>query len=346
MKLLILDTRRGGHNADLLILEDGNPEMKKMQFGYVPELHYDATNHQIVVVETELKNNNSDRTQHWLKCFSANNLELLLQKQTPARPMYAGYPGRSTRVKSSPSGRFLYFLESTMHPDAFDIYRILVHRYDYQKDEIQAGQIKIDSCMIDFDQFGADEDELCFHLSCEFPSVIAFGNFNSPELELLQLEKLPPRTHGPKETCGSWFSKNKNELYCINGEGTIYKVNSPSNISKSLVTLPLKEGNFIPLQQICETDGSLLIGVSTDIGERGLSLASQIWRVAVDDGEILDKIQLPFPIMNFIVTPDDYYMVGVSPYQCAIVFVEMSSGKILGMRDNIGVSPAEVLAIP
>jgi hypothetical protein len=104
MKLLVLDTHRGGHNADLLILEDDTSEIKKLPLGYVPELHYDKANRQIVVVETELKNANSDRTLYWLKCFSPDDFELLLQKRTPPRPMYAGYPGRSTRVKSSASG--------------------------------------------------------------------------------------------------------------------------------------------------------------------------------------------------------------------------------------------------
>lgn len=344
MKLLILDTCRGGHHADLFVLEEGVDEMKKIRLGYVPELHYDAANQQIVAVETEL--NNRHPAKNWLKCYSAHNFEMVLQKETPDRPMYSGYPGRSTHVKSSRSGRFLYFLELTMHPEAFDIYRLLVHRYDYQKDEIQRGQVKIDSCLIDFDQFGEDEDELCFHLSCEFPSVVAFGNFKSPELELLHLAKLPSRTHGPQETCGSWFSKTGQILYCVNGKGSVFMVRRTQREAELLARLPLKEDNSISLHQIYEADGNLLVGVSADTGERGLGVASQIWRLAADNGEILDKIKLPFPVMNFIVTPDNNFMAGVSPFVQAIVLADLNSGKILGMRDKIGVSPAEIIAVP
>lgn len=346
MKLLIIDPRRGKSSADLFILEAGSSEMKKMPLGYVPELHYDAVRHQIVIVETQIRKNSSEQTRHWLKCLSADNLDLRLQKETPERPMFSGYPGRSTRVKSSRSGRFLYFLESRIHPTAIQIYRLLVHRYDYEKDEIQTGRIKIDSCLIDFDQIGENEDELCFHLSCEYPSVVAFGNFTSAKLEMLNLEELSPRTHGPKETCGSWFSKRKNRLYCVNGEGAVYEVNLSAKTSKLLSRLLLKPGSLIPLQQIYEAGESLLIGVSADVGERGLSMASEIWQISTASGELLDKIKLPFPVMNFIVTPDNQLILGVSPYQKAVAFVELSSGKTLGVRDEIGISPAEIIFIP
>jgi hypothetical protein len=346
MKLLILDTRRGAHSADLFILEKGASKINKIKLGYVPEFHYDQTKHQIVIVETELRKDDLFATKHWLKCLSADNLEVILQKEIPERPMYSGYPGRSTRVKSSSSGRFLYFLESTMHPTAIEVYRIKVHRYDYEKDEIQAGQMNIDSCLVDFDQVGENEDELYFHLSCEFPSVVAFGNFNSPEIEFLQLEKLPSRTHGPKETCGSWFSKNNDALYCINGEGSVYAVNTSSKSVQVLVRLLLEKGNSIPLHQVYGTDNNLLIGISENVGERGLSLASQIWRIDNISGELLDKIQLPFPVMNFIITPDNQIIIGVSPFQRSVVLVELKSGRILGIKDEIGVSPAEVFAIP
>ncbi len=346
MKLLILDTQRGGHFADLYVLTQASAELEKMQFGYVPEFHYDKANHQIVCVETELRKDDSDKTRHWLKCFSADNLELILQKEIPERPMYSGYPGRSVRIKSSASGRYLYFFESSIHPQDFEIYRLIVHRYDYEKGEIQTGKLIINSCLIDFDQVGENEDELCFHLACEFPSVVAFGNFNSPKVEFVNLLNLPSRTHGLQETCGSWFSKDKKYLYCINGEGKIFQVNTHSQKFKVFSHLKLEKDNHIPLQQIYLTDKHVLVGISKNISERALSVASQIWLISIENQKIENKIELPFPVINFITTPDDYLIIGVSPYQNAIVLIEKNSGKILGIREGIGKTPAEVLAIP
>jgi hypothetical protein len=346
MKLLILDPRKGDSKADLFVLDEKDLQLNKIEFEYVPEFHYNKSNHQIAVVETELRKTEHDKTRHWLKSFSADSFELLLKKETPERPMYSGFPGRSTRVKSSNSGRYLYFLESSINPDKIDVYRLLVHRYDYKTDKIESSPIKIDSCMIDFDQFGVNDDELCFHLSCEFPSVIAFGKFNSPKLNFIQLEETPSRQHSLQETCGSWFSKEKNALYCITGEGAIYEVHSNPPASKLITYLPLKAENYIPLQQIYENGEDLLVGISVNIEERGMSLASQIWRISIDNGEVLDKIELPFPIMNFITTPDKYLIIGVSPYEKAIILVEANTGKVLGMKNEIGISPAEVFAIP
>jgi hypothetical protein len=176
--------------------------------------------------------------------------------------------------------------------------------------------------------------------------VVALTKFYSPEIDFVHLETLPSRTHGPKETCGSWISKDKKKLYCINGEGTIFKVSSNSRNSEKLTRLKIKAGNFIPLQQIYGAKESLLVGVSQDINERSLSLASQLWHVSVDKGEVIKKIDLPFPVMNFITTPDDYLIIGVSPYAKAVCFIEAETGKIMGIKDEIGISPAEVLAIP
>ncbi len=346
MKLLILDTRRGKQYTDLFIADEDDLQFNKMRLGYVPEIHYDQANHQLVVVETELGKNELEQTRYWLKCFSLDSMELVLQQETPLRPMYSGYPGRSTRIKSSLSGRFLYFQEQTIHPSSLEIYRLLVHRYDYKTNKIETGQIKIDSCLLDFDQFGADEDELCFHLSCEFPSVIAFGNFNSPDLEFLQLEEISPRMHTPRETCGSWFSKEKKALFCITGEGTIYEIKNNPPTARLIARLPLPKRSSIPLQQLCESYQSLLVGISSNIDERGLSLASQLWRISIETGEILDKIELPFPIRNFVTTPDGSLIVAVSPYQKAIMLIEINSRKVLGIKDGIGMTPAEVLIIP
>lgn len=346
MKLLILDTRQGKYYSDLFIADEGDLQFSQMPLGYAPEFYYDQANHQLVVVETELGKKQFEPARYWIKSYGADSMELKLQIETPLRPMYAGYPGRSTRIKSSLSGRFLYFQEQTIHPTSLEIYRVLIHRFDYQTNKIERGEIKIDSCLFDFGLMGENEDELCFHLSCEFPSVIAFGNFNSPELEYLPLEDISPRTHSLQETCGSWFSNNKKSLYCITGEGTIYEIKNNPPQTRLIVRLKIPKQSFIPLQQIYESQESLLIGISSNIDERGLSLASQIWLVSIESGEITSKIELPFPIRNFVTTPDNHIIVGVSPYQKAVILIEKDSGKILGMRDGIGITPAEVLVIP
>lgn len=346
MKLLVLDTCKGSNTADLFIFEAGKTDFEKMSLGYVPEIHYDAVNQQLVIVESEISKDKSELTRHWLKCFSTDNFELTLQVSIPQRPMYSGYPGRSNHVKSSLKGNYIYFLETDIHPEIIDLYRLLVHRYNLEKDEIESSSIIIDSCMIDFDQCGENEDELCFHLSCEFPSVLAFCKFDSNELNLVKMEDLPSRTHGSKETCGSWVSKDKKTIYCVNGEGSIFKINSDSKVSEKMTQLDLPQESSIPLQQIYGNNSSLLVGVSKNIGERGLSLASQIWKISAENGELLNKIELPFPIMNFVTTPDEQHIFGVSPYHKAFCLIEAKTGTILGMRDNIGNSPAEVLVIP
>jgi hypothetical protein len=344
MKLLILDTRRGNPQADLFIADEQDLQFRKLQLGGVPEIHYDEANHQLVVVETELGKN--DQRRFWLKCFSADSFELKFQLETPLRPMYSGYPGRSTRVKSSPSGRFLYFQEQTTHPTSIEIYRLLIHRYDSQTGNTELGTLKIDSCLLDFDIFGEDENELAFHLSCEFPSVIAFGTFKAEELEYLPLETITSRTHTLQETCGSWFSRKKKRLFCITGEGVIYDIRSNPPQVRLITRLKISKGSFIPLQQICECGEFLLVGISININERGMSLASQIWQVSIQTGEITKKIKLPFPIRNFVTTPDNQIIIGISPYQKALILIETKSGSILGIKEQIGLTPAEVLVIP
>jgi|GEM_PF-5965446 len=343
MKILVLDPRNGDGCADLYVMREDDSRIECLRLGYVPELHYDARAHQLVVVETELYDGGS---KHWLKCYDADTFQLLLLLETPVRPMYSGFPGRSFRVKSSETGRYLYFLESTIHPRLIDLYRIRVHRYDRQQERMESSPMVIDSCMADFDQFGECDDELCFHLSCEFPSTLAFTRFDSPELRMLQLEEVESRTPSPRETCGSYFSKEKAACYCITGEGAIHVAENNPPRSRLLTKMKLKGERSIPLAQIYQSGDSLLVGVSVDMGMRGLSMASEIWRLDAEDGEVLDVFKLQMPVMNFVTTPGGSFLLGVNPYENALMMLEVATGKTLGFKDKLGISPGEVLLLP
>src|SRR3712207_3402079 len=132
MNIVVLDPRSGAFCADLFVIEAGSWRMRHLPLGYVPEVHYDPVARELVLVETELDRDTGATRHYWLKCYAADTLRLLRQQETPQRPMYTGYPGRSTRVVSAPSGRFLYVLESEVllrHPGDEGVFRIRVHRY-------------------------------------------------------------------------------------------------------------------------------------------------------------------------------------------------------------------------
>jgi hypothetical protein len=43
--------------------------------------------------------------------YDGETLKLVRQIEAPMRPMYAGFPNRSTRVTGTPSGRYVYIQE-------------------------------------------------------------------------------------------------------------------------------------------------------------------------------------------------------------------------------------------
>src|SRR5687767_14028961 len=129
MRILVLDPRRGSLNADVLVL--GGPDLSiqaTLRLGYVPEVIYDAANREIVVVDTDLVQSNGEATRFWLKTFDADTLQPRLKCEIPVRPMYAGFPGRSHRVATDASGRFIYALESAILRSAVG-FRITTNRY-------------------------------------------------------------------------------------------------------------------------------------------------------------------------------------------------------------------------
>lgn len=133
MKILVLDPQNGDSFAQLFVLdaEDGSGEV--LQLGYSPEVVSSAGARELAVVETEPGQDDGNPTRYWLKCYDADSLRLKRQLETPVRPMYAGYPGRSHHVMASPSGRFLYLFESSIvfrYPADENVFRLRVLRYD------------------------------------------------------------------------------------------------------------------------------------------------------------------------------------------------------------------------
>jgi len=342
MRLLVLDPRNGDRCADLFVIEAGaRRPAHRFRFGYVPELRHDPAAGELLMVETELGHPGSGRTRYWLKRLHPDTFKLIGQVETPMRPMYAGFPGRSTRVVPTPSGRYVYVLELGAHPDRLDVYRTRVHRYDRRRGILEAGEPLIDSCMVEFGSMGATEDDLFFHLSCEFPSTVAFAHFNRPELELVPLCDVPARTSHRRETCGSWFDGAANTLYLVNGEGTVYRLQrrTPPEV---LARLPLESPRCVPLHVIQGGGGRLFVGVSGNSEERSLGMASEIWQISLAEAAPRLSFRLPFPVLNFVVDPVGERLFGVNPYRRTLLEVELATGKVVHSVEGFGSTPAEV----
>jgi len=346
MKILALDPRNSDHHSDLFIVDTVGWTVEQMRVGYAPELHYVAEARELAVVETSLQAVNGERTRYWLKRYNAASLRLIGEHETPVRPMYAGYPNRSTRVKSSHSGRYLYLLEAMPHPVEVGTFRLLTHRYDRLLERLEQGQMAVDSCMVDFGQLGENEEDLYFHLACEFPNTVVFGRFSSPELNWVRMDDLPARNYSLRETCGSYATKPSLTLFCIARNGAIYRVQRQPPAAELYLKLPLTSFQSIPINQLYGGGGRLFAGVSANEGERSLSLASEIWQISLVEAELARVIELPFPVSNFVTTADGEYLVGVNPYNQTLLLVETDSGQVMEMIENIGVSPAEVVLIP
>lgn len=347
MKILVLDPRNGDDVTDLFILDPERRTIDGMRLNYVPELRYDAAAGELLVVETELHSPERDHgSRYWLKMYDGETLRLARQIETPMRPMYAGFPNRSTRVAGTASGRYVYTQEVDRHPDRTDLYRTRVGRYDRSSDVFERGAPCIDSCIVDFGPFGASDDDIFFHLCCEAPSTIAFANFNEPAPEFVSLTNLPARKYSLQETCGSWLDAADQTLYCTARDGHIYRVKRRPNEAALFLALPIEPPRTIPLQHIYGASGRLFVGVARDEGERGLSLASEIWIISIADAAVLQVIPLSTPVINFVVTANACVLLGVDPYGRGVQFVDLASGKLLDWISDLGMTPAEVQLIP
>ena len=194
MRVLVLDSRNGNETSDLYVVDPDTRRVRTLQLNYSPEIAYDSATNQLLVVETELDVAKRGRgSLYWLKLYDARNLKLIRQAETPPRPMYAGFPNRSTKVVASASGRYVYFQVLQVHPERTDIYRVRPGRFDRVTNGIETGLPAIDSCVVDFGPAEGSEHELFFHLACDMPNTVAFMRFDSPEIDTVVVAELASR---------------------------------------------------------------------------------------------------------------------------------------------------------
>jgi hypothetical protein len=347
MKILVLDPRNGDAVTDLYVADPADRSLESMRLQYVPELHFDPAARQLLIVETELDcGPERDGTSYWLRLLDAETLKLVRTVATPTRPMYAGFPNRSTRVSGTPSGRYVYVQELCMPPGRVDIYRTLVHRYDRERNVLERGAPVVDSCVVAFGVLGPGDDELFFHLCCEEPSSVLVARFDSPGGELVRMTELPARKYSLEETCGSWLDAASQSLFCTDRAGAIYRVRRPPEETSLFARLPIATPRTVPLQHIHGADGRLFIGVARSDGERSVSLASEIWTMSIEDAAVMKATTLPAPVINFVTTADGSYLVGVNPYRRALYVVDLGTGKLVDQIGDLGITPAEVQLIP
>jgi hypothetical protein len=347
MRILVLDPRNGDDVADLFVVDPQRRTVDGMQLNYVPELAYDAVARELLVVETQLHcGERASGACYWLKMYDGESLKLVRQIETPMRPMYAGFPNRSTRVAGTVSGRYVYIQELDRHPDRIDVYRTRVGRYDRTRDVLERGAPYFDSCIVDFGLFGTSDDDIFFHLCCEAPSTVAFVDFNSPAPQFLSITNAPARKYSVQETCGSWLDLADQSLYCSTRDGAIYRVKRAPHAASLFLALPIAPPRSVPLHHIYGSSGRLFVGVARDERERGLSLVSEIWVISIADAAVLQVITLFRPIINFVVTADGGVLLGVDPYGRALQVVDLACGKLLDWLPDLGITPAEVQLMP
>jgi len=351
MTILVLDTRAGDRVSDLFVLSEGGEQQRRLRLGYVPELCYDAATHELVLAETSLGSRFRHETQYWLKGYDASTWDLKWKQLTAERPMYTGYPGRSSNIDVCASGRFVYSLQSRMlirsteDPSASDTFHLTVTRYDRRRGLLESGQSAIDSCTVAFGYLGPGVDQVYFHLSCDYPSTVAFCDFADPEINWVRMDPLTQRDFSPRETCGSWLDPARRRLYCVAGNGTVYEVSHAPSRSTVFACIELGADELIPLRQIHGNGEFLFVGVSGDSNLRSLSLASEICQIAIANPDAVRRFPLPFPVLNFVASGDGRLIAGTSPYQQAVCLLDASNGRVIRILEPVGMTPAEVLFV-
>jgi hypothetical protein len=346
MRLLVLDPRSGDSCADLYVIYTESRSMRRQRLGYVPEFRYDAAGRELLVVETDPGRRLWQREpRYWLDAYDPATLRRIRRRETPSRPMYAGFPNRSHRLSLSPSGRYVYMLESSMawrQPVEDSGYRLTAWRYDRTRDVMEPGCFAVQSCMVAFGTVGEDEDELYFHLACDYPSTVATGRFGSGDVRMTQLEAVAPRHHCPQETRASWLAPDRRSLYCLTGEGVIHRMDCVSGGSRRWFRMPLDEGQSVPLHSLDGAGENLFIGISEDEGERSLSLSSEVWQVSLETAHVVRRLALPFSVINFVVSRNGEFLAGVSPYDRRAFVMEVGTGRVREDIEKLGISPAEI----
>jgi len=352
MKLVVLDTLAGDEQSEIFVYDESGRRLSNFRLGYVPELEYDASHNELVTAETVIQKRLGRRCARFvLRGYDANTWKLRWEQETPRRPMYTGYPGRSRRVSVSPCSRYVYCLASTMvfrslqDPGADDVFRLQVLRYDRETRTIETGRGSLESCMVAFGVAGAG-GAFYFHLSCDYPSTVAFGNFETEDLDWVRMDEIPAREHGERETVGSWFDATSETLYCVNGRGDLFGARRPPAASDALGRLPLEDGESVALQQIHGAGDWLFIGVSADHLERSLSLSSRMHCISRGEPAGQRHLELPFPVLNFVAAGAGAVIAGVSPYARAVCLIDAATGRVVRSIEGVGKTPAEVLVLP
>ncbi len=344
MRLAILDPRNGDRTAELFVVgEDGSLE-SRFALGYVPEVTFNPPTQELIVLDSDV---HTSPTRHYLKIFDADTLTERLVREIPIRPMYAGFPGRSIGGRMSRSGRYIYFVESgeiVRLPDDLT-FRLRVARYDRVLDRVELGKFSVASCHVGFGIVGDSEEELFFHLSCDYPSTIAVGSFGSVDWSMIRLVELASRQHGPQETNGSWLDRKSARLYCVDRQGTVYCTDLAERRARQLAALHLDDGAGIPMHQIYGADGVIYIGVAESDEEQGPGLVSEIRYLAADSGGSMGRHRLPHRVASFVVSPDGELLAGANPYSGTVYLMDLSSGQEYWRIDQLGQTPAEIIPI-
>jgi hypothetical protein len=318
---------------------------REVPVGYSAEVRFQANTRELVVLESDASEN---PMRYYLRVLDPASMSESARREIPVRPMYAGFPGRSVGGSLSRSGRYLYFLRSgpvIRHEDDDLTFRLTAMRWDRQMDVIEEGQFFVESCHVDYGICGDSEDSLYFHLSCECSSTIAPGSFHSPRCDLVRMENLPRRQHGPHETNGSWLDAARCSLYCVNRKGTIYEVRLQEKTSRILAHLQLGPGLAVPLHQIYGAAGSIFVGVAKISEYMGFGMVTEIMSVAADTGEFHAKLTLPQPVISFVVTPDGKRIAAVNPYTRAVFCLNSETGEEVWSLPGLVKAPGEIIII-
>jgi hypothetical protein len=345
VRFVVLDPQDTPLSGRLYQLSPEGSVEKEVVVGYSAEVRFQPHTRELLILES-----NADLAapmKFFVRLLDSQTMRQTARREIPTRPMYAGFPGRSVAGPISPSSRYVYFLRSgpVIRYEDDLAFRLTPARWDRKADRIEIGEFHVDSCHVDYGLTGNNEDDLFLHLSCEYASTVAFGSFLAPNCDLIRLEDLPRREHGPLETNGSWLDSARSHLYCVNRNGGIYEVRLREGISRVLAHLQLGENRSVPVHQIHGAAGQIHVGVADDIVNTGLGRVTEIWSVCADTGEFLGRRLLPRPLMNFVVTPDGKQLVGADPYSRSVFCIDRESCEQVWSLEGIGKAPSEIVPI-
>jgi hypothetical protein len=343
VRFAVLDPMSSALSGNLFQISPDGVLEGEIPVGYSAEVRFQANTRELLVLESDAYGNSM---RYYLRVLDAASMSESARREIPVRPMYAGFPGRSVGGSVSRSGRYLYFLRSgpvIRHEDDDLTFRLTAVRWDRQMDAVEVGQFLVESCHVDYGIGGDGEDSLYFHLSCECPSTIALGSFHSPHCDLIRMENLPRRQHGPLETNGSWLDSARWSLYCVNRQGTIYEVRLQEKTSRILAHLRLGPRQAVPVHQIYGAAQHIFVGVAEDSEYMGLGMVTEIWSVSADTGEFQARRTLPQPVMSFVVTPDGKRIAAVNPYTKAVFCLNSKTGEEIWRLPGLGKAPGEII---